>query len=430
MSEEIKQEIKLEESLPEEIVDSKESLSEDVVESNGATEQYYGSKELNPDNKPLNIHNIDKYSKEQIDNFIMADPVGVFEERPKEEKKQDKPEDTKDEKKDAEVVKDVDKVDNENIDEDLDKFLGDSSLTKDEFVALNDAAKEKIIDKFVESSNSTDEAAKVKTDFDSYKQSIDNLLQDPIMSARYKEKTTGQTYIPKSIPVLTREENDKIDNAEYEDRDKIINELVQARVSPIVQKIFTEKEQLQKTTETQKAAFKVLKGIGEIDPEFSVDEADLEKINSSHKDWGKYQSGLSKIISYAKEKGENFATLSKKTSKEILAAYNAATGRSDDVLKKVANDTKKKILDKFKNPSKAEDGVMRKAKTLKGNSHSKGRSLRGAGSVDRESLVEQIMNGETDTYDVLAEQAAGDAEKTKYYSSILKEANYRRYNKQ
>lgn len=404
--------------------------------------EYRGSKELNPEQRPLKLVNMDKMSKEEIDRQIDFDPTVVMtdeeikelakleaEENTEEDGQtaddntQETSEDTVEENVDENTEEDQEGTTESEIAPEITAFYDSTGLSKDEFASLSEVAQEKIFDIYSNQTKQVDtsELEKVKNEYYNYKMQNDKLLQDPIISARIKEHQTGQAYIPKTVPKLTEDESRSIEDAEtIEDRDKVINEILQKRIDPYVTNLYQAKEQEHENKILQRKSFDIFEEIGQLDPEFKFNEKISDAIDVNHPMYNDLvNSNIGKLIQHLINTGENYSTISKKNPKAILAAYNAVTGRDQERDKKIASNAKKEILKELRNPGKATDGKP-KARTAK-TSGTKGHSQHGAGSTSREGLIQKMLDGDMQSFNVLGDRYFGDPQKTAELTEVYNE---------
>ena len=410
---------------------------------------YIGSKELNPNQHPFTPEfekevEKHKYSNEKIDELISVDPSIIMtneqiEEVDKKAEKDEIDKNTDDEQnQDDKDIDDKNKDDQSNKEEaqDVEDFYNTTKLTKEEFDNLSDDAQKYIVEKYENQHSENEKVNAVKEEFDSYKNSVNTILEDPYIKIRMQEKQEGREYLPKQINTLSSEEYNNIIDAETpEECNEIINKIINKRVEPHVKNAWNKLESDNNLKQEKTNCEKLLLSIGELDDEFYVDAKSFDEISGNPKKLERYNQGLSKIVDYLKEKGENWSSINKKTAKEILAAYNIYSGRDQKILKKVEEQTKRSLLERLKNPTIAKDAQSRKAKTMKNGAGSKGYSGNGgrglSGNLDRDTLVEQVAKGDVAEYNRLGDYAAatGNQEQIDFLKGVHADALvYRRQN--
>ena len=399
----------------------------EVQEEDQNNDVYVGSKELNPNQHPFTPEfeqevEKHKYSNEKIDELISVDPSIIMTNEQIEEVDKKSEEEEMNENTDNEQNQDDRKDDDKNKDEqsnkeetqDVEDFYNTTKITKEQFENLSDDAQKYIVEKYENQHSENEKTNAVKVEFDSYKESVNTILEDPYIKIRMQEKQEGREYLPKQINTLSSEEYNSIIDAETpEECNEIINKIVNNRVEPYVKNAWNKLESENILKQEKGNCEKVLLSIGELDDEFYVDAKSFDEISGNPKKLERYNQGLSKIVDYLKEKGENWSSINKKTAKEILAAYNIYSGRDQKILKKVEEQTKRSLLERLKNPTIAKDAQSRKAKTMKNGAGSKGYSGNGgrgsSGNLDRDTLVEQVAKGDVAEYNRLGDYAAATA---------------------
>lgn len=417
------------------------SIDEALQEAVG----YRGSKELNPEQRPLEMINKDQYSNEQIDNMLLTSPEIIMTdeqikeqeefvaEQEKEEKDAENNEPKDDEKPEEKIEENNETGDKKEPgsgepstegktegNKDILEFYKSTGLTQNEFDSLNEAAQESIVNLYDGKKDNTGETEKVRNEFSQYKQSINKTFEDSYISARLREMQNGETLIPKSIPSLTNEEYEAVISAEDTAlADKAITDIINKRIEPFVKNSWSQHEKNFINQQNQNKTYKILNEIGKVDTEFAFD-GDISGMNEQHPKFGEFQNTIGKITNYLIQKGENFATISRKEPKEILAAYNTATGRSDARDKQIASNVRKELLSNLRNPRKAVDGQT-KAKTVR-SSVKPGHSRTNAGNLSKENIVKQMLDGDFNYYEnVLGPRAEGDQKLTTFMQVIWNE---------
>lgn len=427
------------EEITKEVETTEEVQEAQELQESQEVETFVGNKDVNPDQNPFTPEfeaAIEKYgySEEKINELITVDPSVVMTqeqimEADKKAEEDEKNEDTKegDEKPDE-------GEDDRNEDESVKKFFEETKISKEEYEGLNEEAQKYITEKYESQSGPNEEVIAIKKEFEEHKKNTNAIFEDPLIQTRINEIQEGKAYLPKSIPMLSSDEYEKIQSAEsVKECNEIIDKIVNSRVQPHVSNAWVTLENKNYQKQEQEKCEKLLISIGEIDKEFEVGAKNFKEIENDPQKMEAYNNGLGKIVNYLQEKGETWTSINKKTPKEILAMYNISTGRDQKVFKEVEKQTKKKLFEVLKNPTVAKDKQSRKAKTMKAGANSKGypTGTGGLAGLDRSTLVEQVANGDTAEYDRLGEYAAATADKKQidYLKGVWSDAIYLRNKK-
>lgn len=386
---------------------------------------YIGSKELNPEQRPLKM-NVDGYDNQAIDDLIdvTEDPFLTDEEivaRDKVAEEKDKGESGEKEKKtddktdDKTVDKSDDKTDKEDDadsgeeDPDVKHFYDTTGLTVEEFKGLSETARKNISDKvFGDPATSEVDAEKITKLEAELKQSNDSLKaleNDPIISARLDEHATGKNYVAKSIPGLTSAQATAIYEADsVEEATKLVNKFFTGNVAEAINIQNTHIDAKKKHKEDIKESNALINSLGEIDPRLKFDEIDwhVEDFNIYNKN-KKFEEmvAMTQII---RKKGITTAAqikaLGKETIYSIIQRENGWDKSRDDT---IAKNAKKDIMDKLLNPRMAKSGKKAAASLIQS-----GRDVNIKESINRKALVEELKNGIDGTFNKLSDQFEGD----------------------
>lgn len=397
----------------------------------GDQTSYVGSKDLNPEQKELNILNRDQYSNDDIDDMLMVDSEGSLFKDEKDEKtedddkgKDDKEPENKDDKGDADQeTSDKDGAGDEEEDPEVKEFYEKSGLSPEEFNNLSEDTQGKIANGVfgkVDLENN-EEHQKLKTEHAELKTSIEAFQKDPTIAARLEENKTGKAYVARGLGALTPEENQSIDDAESSDaRDKIINNIVKKRAEVAIKNERSVSDARDAVKKEQKESWETLREIGVLDKKYAIEEKKLEKMTKDHKEWDGYQAGLGKIVDYLIDKKMNYGDVSRLGPKAILAAYKADNGIDATEKKAIGDNAVKGILAKLKNPKLAKDGSGRKI----ANSMPPGKKKVNIGGresfdINQQTLIDQIAAGDYKGFDKAQDKYAGDPDMTEKLGLIF-----------
>ena len=411
---------------------------EQVIEK----EQYVGSKESNPTQRPLNIDTSD-LSQQEVDDMLLtssgelfktdkeikeeATKKGEADKKAAEEKK--KTEEGKGDKEGKEVEdKEVDEgkeggKDKEKSKDELkikvDDFFESTGMTQEIVDKLPDETKEKLVDRFLKPSEETAELKKVQEQLATLQLTLDTLDKDDIMSARAAEINTGKRYVARPESIVNDALIDKIDKLLEDEDKKGVKELLLSSVKEQIKHERSVGETKAEIRENEKIVNKIVKKVGELDDRLKLDEDDITKINKNHKLYKKYteKGGVYDFLKFCQNMNYTASQLKSMGPKSLHAAYATKQGWDVKRDQKIVDITRSDLLEGIKNPKKYAKSLGSPKKVLPESKKSTG--------IDRESLITELVEGKMNskTYESLLEINDGNEKAIAILDQIWEQAN-------
>lgn len=390
-------------------------------------ETYQGSKEANPDGRPLKDFDRSFYnSKEEIDRFIKEAGESVFKPKDVAEKKETegKTETNIENKKEATGKEQKDgKEENTDAEENKDKekaaedFLKDIGLSKEDFLKLPEKVQERLAEERNDNSPSL-EYENLNKKYTDLTNDVVSLKKDPVIAARLEEKRTGKKYVATEMPSITGKEAEKLIelSGDPEEFNTALNELIVKKAHDVLKIERGVVERAAEREKNEKEAAKVLQEIIDKEPRFGITEKDITKIDENHPEYEKL-FGKGGIMEELKRKRYSPMQLVAKGAEELLREFAGSKGWDKEKEKKVYKQGRNSILD-----------TLRKAKavatTLEVGKQSLGKNVSSTHGFDRGSLISDIASGKTSQWSKLIAEAdnRGDIPMRTELSKIYEEA--------
>ena len=239
------------------------------------------------------------------------------------------------------------------------------------------------------------------------KTDLSEVSKDPVIAARLEEKATGRAYVATQLPKFTAAEVSKIENLLVEGKtDEAVNFLnkeLEKRTQDAVkhERSVSDKQQFRVNAETK--AREVFKEVGKLDPRVAIDTDDWDSIikNPQHEHFKKFQEGPGDLIKFCIKNGITLEQVKEFGAKKIYALYSSEKGWDKERDKKIADSSKKTLLDKLRDP--------KKARTLDAGKPSvepqgKDSSL----GFSRDALIDDISQGNMENWERQLEAADGN----------------------
>jgi hypothetical protein len=394
----------------EEIVPKTTVIDEGSTENNqdsvivDTLDTYVGSKEVNPEGKPLKNFDRTFYnSKEEIDFFIKQAGESIFLpediiKKQKEEKvidKDKKKEDTK--KTDEKTEKTEDAVVDEE--KEAEKFLSDIGLSKEDFLKLPEKVQEKLATEQIPDGKQNVEYETISKKYTDLTNDVIELKKDPVIAARIEEKRTGKKYVATDLPEISGKEVDKLIELSGDKEEFIaaINELMVKKSHDVLKIERGVVERIAEREKNEKEAAKVLQTIIDKEPRFGITEKDITKIDENHPEYEKL-FGKGGIMEELKRKRYSPLQLVAKGADELLKEFAGSKGWDKEKEQKIYKQGRNSILD-----------TLRKAKTvartLEVGKQSLGKNTDSTHGFDRASLISDIASGKTSQWSKLISDA-------------------------
>lgn len=382
-------------------------------------ERYYGSADLNPEQRPLRI-DTSKMSKQEVDEILQgAEPSEIFktdEEIGAEKKKPDeKPPEKPGAEKPAEET-------------DLSKeFIEESGIKAEDFAKLPEAIQEKFVEQFVATKDATDRLASATKEFEEVKANWKTVELDPIIAARMEELQTGKAFVAQKLAPATEEELKTIDSMvlreDFAGAKSYINKMIETRAKVAIEhersvlNARAAEQQLRKDTE------EVFRDLGKLDPRLSISETEWKKINPANPAlWKEWTEKIGDVKEMCIRKNITMSQIKQIGAKGLLAMYSTEKGWDKETQKQIYKSGKEAILKALRNPQKAASSLQQGKPGVPPMS---GKSSTGA-AIDRDSLIEQMVSGDSSNYFRLLELHDGDENAISTLDYVRKEANRRR----
>ena len=387
-------------------------------------ERYYGSKELNPEQRPLKI-DTSKMSKDEIDEILQgAEPSEIFksdEEIAAESKKADDP---KDAKKDDAAKPDPNKPPE---DKDISKeFLESAGIKADEFAKLPEQIQDKFVEQFVSANESKEKLAAATKEYEEVKTNWKTVELDPVIAARLEELQTGKAFVAEKLAPASETELKHIDDMvlsqDFAGARKFIDNMIAARAKAAVEherSVLNSRameQQLRKDTE------EVFKDLGKLDKRLEIAETDWTKINKNNeKAWKEWNDKIGDVKEMCIRKNITMSQIKKLGAKGLLAMYSAEKGWDKQAQQQIYKSGKEAILKALRSPQKAASSLQQGkpgAPPMSGNKQT--------GAIDRDSLIEQMVSGDSSNFYRLLELHDGDEDAIATLDYVRREAARRR----
>jgi hypothetical protein len=414
---------------PTNIDDSgQEFQADEMQEPVDEIKDYIGNEYVNPQRRPLKNFDRSDLTKQDIDEmlavsgeemFMPPDKVDVKEE--KEEKPEAKDENT--EQKPEKTDKKTEKEPEKPVEFDEEEFFQHFDTSQEEFAALPEKLQEKMYDNFNSVKNvdvsSNEQYLELKNQLEEQQNNIKEFMDDPYVAARLEEIQTGKDYIARELPGATPEEINVLKAAETEaDFNKQINKMLETRAQQAIANERTAANRRSYQEKSMIKASKIFSEVAKIDTRLSGDikTENWNDIKPGHPDYKEYTKGPKKIVDYCVSKGIKLEAIAKLSPKELYAAIAAHEGwdkiRDKNIEKTVRSQFLAKIRKGYKQAKEVGTG-RRSSAPMSGKVQT---------GVSRESLVEQLVSGDSRGFDKLLVAADGNPERLSWLEGIQQEA--------
>ncbi|MBD3293817.1 MAG: hypothetical protein GF393_12910, partial [Armatimonadia bacterium] len=182
---------------------------------------YYGSKELNPENRPLRI-DVSDMTQEEIDFALQDGGAELFltdeeiaakkgDAEPDEDEGEESEEDDDTEEEKPEEKDDSKKKASGGDEDDVKEFFESTGLDRETFNNLPEKTQEKLVSLYQSPAGSED-LKKVQQEYSDFRSNIEKINGDPVIAARLEEMATGQSHVARDVPPITVKEMDEVDS--------------------------------------------------------------------------------------------------------------------------------------------------------------------------------------------------------------------------
>ncbi len=407
-------------------------------------ESYVGSKDVNPDQRPLKKFDRSAFrSKEEIDRFvseagkelIMTDEeIAAARKAEKEKKAADGKKDKESEGKDGTGDKEKkatdrdekgkfkkgDKDEEKPIDDEASlEFFKTTGIDEKEFSALPEKIQEKLVEGYSKGFETTGKNSELETKHGELKSQLDNLVKDSVIAARLEEIASGKNFVARDLPVPTGEEIESLMEAAA-DKAGFQKALVEFMASKAADVISVERSVIESKARREKMesdAMAVISEMAQKEKRIGITESDLSKINKEHAEYEAWK-GEKGLFNFFKKHKLSLVQIKEMGTEKLLAILAKDRGWDKERDQKVFQQGAKALLQKIRDAaSKARTIDMGKKSAQPGaDKNSRG--------YDRTSLVSEIAAGTSKNWERLMEQAdhRGDAKAINELVAIREEA--------
>ena len=391
-------------------------------------ETYLGSKEINPEQKPLKSFDrkmlgtkdgIDSFLKSMQDHgediFLPAQPEQKAKSKKEPVKGSDKKPITKEkgdglhdegdkgskgDKGDKGSKGDKGDKGFEEVEVDVEKFVEDLGLTIDEFQALPEKVQEKLVAEESPTDVYEQRYTKLSEEHTGLLNDVVKLKNDPVIAARIEEFNSGKMYVARDIPPVSSKEADSLltlaDNKD--EFVQAINELITAKAKEV---LTIERGVLDRNTkkrERETKAAQVLQDVINKEARIGITEKDITKIaDESHPEYDKL-FGAGSLMEMLKRKKYSPAQIIEKGADEILEEYAKTKGWDKERISKIVKKEKQSLLAKLRDFKKVARTLDIGKKSIVPDT-----SVSNQG-FDKQSLIAEIASGKTATWSKLLSQ--------------------------
>lgn len=396
---------------------------------------YHGNETVNPEKRPLRNFGQENMTEAEIDAFIVAAGADVFltdEEIAKQADKElnagkEKKEDKKEEDGSAKPAeepgkKDEKKPEDEEFDENA--FFGSVGLSKEEFASIPEPLQEKLLNTFTSTNKSVDiekneQYVEIKTKYEKLNTDVNTLMDDPFIAAYVEEKNTGNQYIARELPGVSKNEMAALKAAKSEEEfEELVNKMIESRAEHAIsrERYVSERKDYNKKMFT--AASKVMSEVAKMDSRLSgkLTVENWADLTEKHPEWKEFEKGPKKIVDYCIKHGFKNANVASMSPKALYAAISAEEGWQQEKENKIAKNSVKKFL----------EGIRKQGTQAKSVSDGRRSAAPVSGTNQmgdsRESLVKALASGDTGGYEKLLRAAEGNPARLAELDGIERDA--------
>ena len=374
-------------------------------------DEYRGSKELNPDQRPLKAFDRTMFSsKEDFDEFLAevargGEDIFLPEEqsapkkrgRPKKSDKGASNELRKDEssEKDGgseeELDEQGDKIESgEKPSEEVEEFLKKLDITIEDFQALPEKVQERLTADDSPVAEYEQKFTKLQEEHTGLINDVVKLKNDPVIAARLEEKATGKSFVARDLPPVNKREAQQLLSLadSPEEFETAVNELILAKAKDVltIERGVLERNALK--AEREKKAAEVLQAVIQKEPRIGISEKDITKLaDESHPEYDKFH-GAGSLMEMLKRKRYSPAQIIEKGVDEILEEFGRTKGWDQQAKVNIEKKAKQSLLQNLRNFQKV-------ARTLDSSKRSAPPANPERGGFDKQTLVAEIASGKT-----------------------------------
>lgn len=373
-------------------------------------DQYLGSKEVNPSQRPLK--NFDRTmfsSKEDFDEFLESvvqggEDIFLPEEQsvPKKRgrpKKSDKGAD--DGLQDGESKGKDDETDDageqrnkngagEKPSEEVEEFLKSLDITIEDFQSYPEKVQERLAADSAPVAEFQEKFTKLQSEHTDLINDVVKLKNDPVIAARLEEKASGKSFVARDLPPVNKREAQQLLSLadSPEEFETAINELILAKAKDVltIERGVLERNALK--AEREKKAAEILQAVIQKEPRIGITEKDITKLaDENHPEYDKFH-GSGSLMEMLKRKRYSPAQIIEKGVDEILEEFGRTKGWDQQVKVDIEKKAKQSLLQNLRNFQKV-------ARTLDSSKRSAPPVNPDKGGFDKQTLIAEIASGKT-----------------------------------
>lgn len=342
--------------------------------------KYWGSKELNPEGRPLKV-DISEMTRDEVDFAIVDGGPEIFmsdeeiaqanAKKEKKDEKQDKKEPDGEKKDPEKDLKDKTNGD-EPGDVDPTQFLEKLGLKQEEFAALPEKVQERLVDNHVAGNDNNEKAEQLQREFDQHRADTETIYNDPVIAARIQELQDGRRYVAKSLPPIKADEVQKLDELLTDDKTseaiEYINKIIaeRAREAVAIERQISDSNYAKK--ELQKQVTGLFKELGQVDKRLKIEGVEnFAELRPGHPKWAEWErSALRELKDYCVRRNWSMQHIVDMGKDELLSAFSAHKGWQKERDTNIIKTTKEAMLKALLNPKPVAKGLPANASRNQG----------------------------------------------------------------
>jgi hypothetical protein len=390
---------------------------------------YLGSKNVNPDQRPLK--NFDRKafsSKEEMDRFIeeagaeliMSDEdIAAMSKAKKDAEAKKKPEEKETERDESGKFKKKDASEEVTDEEAIKGFYEKLAITEEEFIALPEKVQELLAESHTKEDDVSKKVTEVEGRYQELNTTVDTLKKDPVIAARLEELATGKQYIARELSQPSRDEISSLMEAAT-DEASFKQALAEFMVAKAEEVITVERSVIEKHAAKEKLeneAMAVVQEMIKTEKRIGITETDLKNIDDKHKEYDAWK-GEKGLLKFFQKHRISLAQIKDIGAEKLLLLLAKDKGWDKERDSKIYQQGAKSLIAKIREAKdKARSIDMGKKSGLPNSDKS-------TGGYNRESLVADIASGTLTQWEKLLERAdqVGDRKMMHDLNSIYDEA--------
>lgn len=388
-------------------------------------DEYIGSKEVNPESRPLKAFDRSGMSEQEIDDFIREAGPELF--LSKEEIAKQTEGEKIDKKEEPAKEGETQKLGEETA-FDEDAFLTSTGLSKDDFAKIPVDLQEKMANAFTvaphQEIEKNEKYVALKTKLDATMKDATALLEDPIVAARLEERKTGNSFVARGLPAVNREELETLKSAQSEEEfEETLNKMIKSRAQSAIDIERSVRDKVDFNNKMFVKATKVMSEVAKMDKRLSgnvgVDNW-AEITGEDHPDYAEFTKGPKKIVDYCIKYGLKNTNVASMSAKSLYAAIAADEGWQQEKEKNIAKSSVKKFLKSINDSANQAKSVSEGKRSS--SSMSKNLSMEENRGSLVEKLVSSVTSGDSQWFKEMLDSAQNNPDKLDYLESVQLEA--------